>query len=592
MKLSKEKAIEYLEEIQAECLQSRFGKNYPSQFENLINKTDDRAFLDSYLKSQPSISNEDRDQLLKSYTHEKESVFLYTKYEIPQSYIILKTVFDEVISSAEKLSLATKNIPFIGTAQSKEYNASAIKVEGFDEYLIVFEGELFTLANQLTKIFALSLPDFKMNEQGIFFSYEKDRIKDHIHINLDLQNIFTDFVYNVIYLGQPNLTRHFFMPEHFGRLQFELLNSLELFVVGHEYGHICCEHLSKADILHMQFQNRKLNVISPDWEMEYQADGIGLSILLKSIESGSLIPFSFLGPELFFTFLDLDERVNSLFRMKNEKRIFGSSSHPPNVERRNRINDIILRSINDTPLGEYYSLLSKLVENVFEALWENFKIRHRIENRQVLEKFLVNYTAPIKELLNYLKIENDPFILNITPDNESEELSCFENINRIVQKKGGEIIHGWLLHNVDYMIEAEFHAIWKDPKGNLIDLTPDQSAFITERLFVIDENRQFDGDRVDNFRLNLTKNPLVDDIIELERAKFWFLEKGDRKEIIGRILLNEQDQSIWDELVNLSESVESLYYDGENLDTLCFCDSGLRYNSCHRVRLKELVMGI
>ena len=94
MKLSKEKAIEYLEEIQAECLQSRFGKNYLSQFENLINKTDDRAFLDSYLKSQPSISNEDRDQLLKSYTHEKESVFLYTKYEIPQSYIILKTVFD------------------------------------------------------------------------------------------------------------------------------------------------------------------------------------------------------------------------------------------------------------------------------------------------------------------------------------------------------------------------------------------------------------------------------------------------------------------------------------------------------------------
>ena len=70
---------------------------------------------------------------------------------------------------------------------------------------------------------------------------------------------------------------------------------------------------------------------------------------------------------------------------------------------------------------------------------------------------------------------------------------CYEENN----KKGGEAVYGWCIWQSasNFFITAEFHAIWKNKSGGLIDITkkPDGE---TKILFVLDGNyKGFDAQK-------------------------------------------------------------------------------------------------
>jgi len=369
---TKTKVLNYLEDFQKECLYERFGENYEAEFINLETAKAKKFDIEKYFASQPSMTETEKKDFREAYTLQIQSIKPPTKFQDIQSYLILQTLFAKIEQTAKKITLEAMRKPVIGTAHSKEYNAFAEKVPGTNEYLIVFEGELFTLANLLVKLFALSLPDFKMTNKNVSFNFEKERIVNHIQTNPLLQRRFADLVYNAIYLGQPNKTEQYYLEESFGKLQYELLNSLELFVVGHEYGHIYAGHLNDTNLITRMVGKKNVERIAPEWEMEYEADMIGLSLLLHSLDEANLPPFSYLGPELFFTFLDLDERAYNLFSEDEEKRSLGTESHPPTFERRRRIRQTLKNSLPKSHLKSY-GYLSDFLENIFEALWENFK---------------------------------------------------------------------------------------------------------------------------------------------------------------------------------------------------------------------------
>lgn len=371
---TRQKAINHLESIQLECLISRFGLDYTKQFENLLTQSDDNSIFDSYLKSNPLKTASEIEELKKYFEASIQSNILMTRYEVPASYSILKTLYDRIETTANKISLVTKTKPLIGTAQSKEYNAFAVKVPDTEEYLIVFEGELFTLANLLAKIIASCLPDFKVSKEKVSFNLNKDRIVNHIQTNPYLQERFADFVYNAVFLGQPNKTKQYFLDETFGRLQYELLNSLELFVVGHEYGHIYSGHLNENNLIKRVIDKKEIEKINLNWQMEFEADNIGLTLLLHSLDNDSFFPFSYLGAELFFTFLDITERANNLHDTGKEHRSNGCDTHPPTFERRDRIRKALKNSFPQDHL-ETYEYASKFLEDVLETLWENYKKR-------------------------------------------------------------------------------------------------------------------------------------------------------------------------------------------------------------------------
>lgn len=114
---------------------------------------------------------------------------------------------------------------------------------------------------------------------------------------------------------------------------------------------------------------------------------------------------------------------------------------------------------------------------------------------------------------------------------------CFSIVPEHVIAHGGEQLIGWAIWETPGMlIEAEFHTLWQDPQGNLVDLTPCGTPH-QNILFLPDPGREYRGRQVDNIR-----RPLVDDLdvirfVHLASRLFEITNKGDLAEQHGEISL-------------------------------------------------------
>jgi hypothetical protein len=189
----------------------------------------------------------------------------------------------------------------------------------------------------------------------------------------------------------------------------------------------------------------------------------------------------------------------------------------------------------------------------------------------------------IRRIISMLNIKNEPFYVDVIPDPIFENGNCFPNVMGKVNEEKGKIIYGWQFCEYDYMIEAEFHAIWESPVGKLIDITPGHTS-VVKSLFVIDPNRKFEGIRIENVMLNVTENKLVDDIIDNEKARFHFMNKVE--------LLDPKYWEIENIINNYAVFLEQSYFEGCSHLTKCFCNSGIVYDQCCRNIFKDFIFSI
>lgn len=366
-----QKAIKCLEEIQEDSLLERFGVDYAEEYKLLFKNKEKTVFFEEFIKTQKTATAEEKEELRKEFNKSFQPSVILTKYEVPHSAILLNTLFEKIEAAAKRIDYHIAKRPIVGTAFSKSFNAFAVRVPDTTENIIVFESELFTLCNLLAKIIASCLPDFNIGEK-VSFSFAKDRIENHIRTNPIISQRFADFVDNAILYGQPNKTKQYFLTDTVQRLHYEILNSLELFIVGHEYGHIYAGHLDKAVLVKRMVGDDEFSILKPDWQMEYEADFHGVNLLVNSDDSRNLLPFSILGPELFFTFLDITERANALIYKGKEVRSLGGDEHPATYDRRNSIRDMLNRGLPKDEL-EAYQVGGQFLENVLEILWSDYK---------------------------------------------------------------------------------------------------------------------------------------------------------------------------------------------------------------------------
>ena len=66
-------------------------------------------------------------------------------------------------------------------------------------------------------------------------------------------------------------------------------------------------------------------------------------------------------------------------------------------------------------------------------------------------------------------------------------------------------------------MEAEFHAVWNSPRGELIDVTPKRLP-VRYILFLRDSKRKFEGRRVLNIRHPLANDALLIEYLSLFEA--------------------------------------------------------------------------
>ena len=173
------------------------------------------------------------------------------------------------------------------------------------------------------------------------------------------------------YKREPSISPQYLLNNRYQRIHYEFLNSMELFIAGHEYGHIISGHLNNNSFKR-KIKNVDIDVVKTNWEEEFEADSIGLNLLINSLDSSNFSPFCYLGAELFFTLLDIDERVFTFFKSGIELEDSGSESHPPVNERKKYIRQYF----NDGLKGDdklAYLRFSSYLDEIITILWTRLK---------------------------------------------------------------------------------------------------------------------------------------------------------------------------------------------------------------------------
>jgi uncharacterized protein YchJ len=189
-------------------------------------------------------------------------------------------------------------------------------------------------------------------------------------------------------------------------------------------------------------------------------------------------------------------------------------------------------------------------------------------------------TDQIEELIKLLPETNTPKIIPVYVEPSADINFCFQNVEKQVDNFGGLQIFGWKIWKHNFMIEAEFHSIWKNKSDELVDITP-QIDNAKQILFIQDNKTKYNGQQIDNIRLRTINNKLVDDYIELAKAKYALMNRGERANQNGLVELEEKEAKIYGVINKMMVFIYEMLKQNNTRNSQCFCGQKRKYKHCH-----------
>jgi len=199
----------------------------------------------------------------------------------------------------------------------------------------------------------------------------------------------------------------------------------------------------------------------------------------------------------------------------------------------------------------------------------------------------VRVIRKVKYLLLKMNIASTPFYIPVTPEIWSKPFDCSQNVKRMVELHEGKLITGWAIYESPILIEAIYHGVYQSVTGETIDITSSQYGF-EKILFVEDVNSPYIGRTKDNYRINTTDNPIVDDFINLFRLQYRILNYGDRA-YNTKIEMPTTELGVIKYIETIKTPLEMFIYNGNYPNARCFCGSDKTYYECHGKDLSEFL---
>lgn len=171
-----------------------------------------------------------------------------------------------------------------------------------------------------------------------------------------------------------------------------------------------------------------------------------------------------------------------------------------------------------------------------------------------------------------------PVYLPVKPEPGAIMAECFPNVQAKIASAGGTMLCGWQLWEWPHvLVEAEFHAVWVSPTGEMLDITPKAEAE-TRILFVPDPQRHYEGVSVDNVRLSLRDDQIIGHFIKFSEAIVRVMNRGDRAKQHGYVSVPAHE---------IQPLLEARDFTGQSIATglrdhmRCLCGHGRKYRQCH-----------
>jgi hypothetical protein len=304
---------------------------------------------------------------------------LPSRYQQANDYLLLVSLKSQIEQAVGDLNWKLPLSPQVGTLPTGSVNAAACPVPNSDELLVVFEDQLFTFVLLLSKVLLRSLP-FEGNRDGnLHFSTDEAAWKRNLSENPMILRRFQEVLYAYLLAGKPGSAPRYTLEEPYNTIAGELITSTELFIMGHEYGHIIAGHVAHGRSSSALPDPAEVPSPAADpaesaqmesWAREFEADSLGLQLMLFAMKRRGItnLRLAYWGADVFLSCLQVVEHGLTIMRQGNEDHIELESDHPPVLFRREMLRGV-LRAHAPAEMAEGAVKLAATVEQIINELW-------------------------------------------------------------------------------------------------------------------------------------------------------------------------------------------------------------------------------
>lgn len=365
-------ASAWLEDFQHRVYQ---GLNIEPRISDDFDEAAYRKFIaESHISKAEESFGRDQSALIEMMVNARREALkaVPTRYEEPSLYAMISDFGKDIEKALIARGRSLPVQPLFGTVPTGRVNGFAMAIPNSNYRAILLEDGLFGFANLMCKAVAMVFPGRETEgRDGISFSTDWDDVSETLNTNPEIGARFFDALAAYLVAGHPHAAKPYLASRSVTFLSSVLRDSMETFVVAHEFGHVVAGHLGPAVSRKMMIADVDVDTISTDWIQEFEADAIGLEAMLAvRIQHGYDLSLSFWGADAFFGCIDVVEKALSILLFGEEKP-WQADTHPPTTMRRDMMRLILSRSLEgkNEEAAEAAIALAGIVEKVIDHLW-------------------------------------------------------------------------------------------------------------------------------------------------------------------------------------------------------------------------------
>jgi hypothetical protein len=314
-----------------------------------------------------------------------------SKYEDSFGVNLLSETADELERAGrEHLGLQMPARPLLGTLPTGRVNALTILVPDTGEHIVLFESQFGLFAHLAAKAIADVLPVKRTADGGATISFDREEVARRIAQQPEKARRFGELVRAYLETGMPGMAPQSFLDPLRTVWAGMMSSSVELFALGHEYGHIMRGHLgesrpaawlggpSLSDPEELAYSNQE--------EIEADAQGVSLAIAAVQMSESRVrkisdpVGLGFLGADFYFTMTYVIDRAIHLLRHGHERRVvtLANGDRMPEDPPLCWVRQLILRHLverSNPASGRDVIQMAENVRNVVELLWTGLRPR-------------------------------------------------------------------------------------------------------------------------------------------------------------------------------------------------------------------------
>lgn len=300
---------------------------------------------------------------------------LPTHYDTDQ-FGLLKRLIEKIIPAAEEAGIDTSKFPYYSIIPTGLVNACAVKLPCSDRSFLLFDSQVFLYCYLFSKVFAACVPIHNGEEDHYAFELDavKRNLEDHDEVAFHLHDILN--AYSI--LKKPMFATPYAPPEKCRSLLSAIYNGMELFLVGHEFGHVYRGHLN--NLMPIQaLKTVEVYASSREHAQEYEADYVGLVLALLALRrDGFEVPIAYASIEMFFTALELSERFSCFTDDDSDDKFLAvsSNSHPSVAERKAFLRKMLPLIVQPESHADYAVALAQRFSEIAILAWQLTRDRH------------------------------------------------------------------------------------------------------------------------------------------------------------------------------------------------------------------------